>query len=137
MGNIQTRLRQTVLLKVSFVENSLDLIILIKLTITCRLTAILQREETYSLKLKHLSITIPNNFLFELFQILALPTCVQIFLCLYPESNGWLLSWFSFMKLLSNHSIIKWQSWSNLLIKVFKSLSQAKKVVPSNVSGFS
>ena len=62
MDNIQTGLRETILLKTF-------------------LPVFLQREKTHSLKLKSLSITTPNNFCFELSQMFALPIRVQIFLC--------------------------------------------------------
>ena len=93
------------------------------------LPAFVQRDE-YSLKLKSLSITTPKNFYFKLSQIFTSPIRVQMFSCLYPKTSIWHLSWFGFMRLLSNHSTAKWLSCYNLLIKVFKSSSQAKKVVP-------
>ena len=91
------------------------------------LPAFLQREETYSLEFTSLSITTPNNFYCEHSQIFDSPIHTQIFSCLYPETNRWHLSWFSFMQLLSNHSKAKWSCSKQL--KVFKSLSQAKMAV--------
>ena len=84
MDNIKTGLRQLISLKVFFVKNSLDLIILMKHIFQ---QGFLQREETYSLKRKSLSITTPNNFYFELSQVFASPICALIFSCLYPETN--------------------------------------------------
>ena len=49
--------------------------------------AFLQREETYSLKRKSLSITTSNNFYLEPSQIITSPICALIFSCLYPETN--------------------------------------------------
>ena len=84
------------------------------------LPAFLQREETYSFKFKYLSIATTTNFCFELSQIFPSPIRAQTFSCVYPETKKWHLSWFSFMQLLSNHSIAKWLSCSDLQIKVFK-----------------
>ena len=82
MDNIQTGLRRTISLKAFFVEDALDF----KIFINSFLPTFLRREETYSLKLKSLSITIPNNFCFELSQVFT-SIRAQIFSCLYPETN--------------------------------------------------
>ena len=69
-------------LKVFFVENSLDSKILIKRLVSCQLL-----YRVYSLKLKSLSITTPNNFYFELSEIFTSPIRAQEFSCLHPETN--------------------------------------------------
>ena len=101
------------------------------------LPAFLQREETRSLKLKSVSITtliifVLNSPKFLLHQFapkyfyvyilkLTNDNCLDLVSCSYFQTNNEN----NYMKLA------KWLSCSNLLIKVFKSLSQAKKVVSS------
>ena len=46
-----------------------------------------------------------------------------------PETKRWHLSLFSFMLLVSNHSVSKKLRALNLSIKLFRSLSQARNIV--------
>ena len=68
MHNIKTGLQQRISLKVFFVENprfeNLD-------KMDTFLSVFLQRGEIYSLKLKSLSITDPNDFCFKLSQVFS------------------------------------------------------------------
>ena len=80
MDNIKPGLRQTISLKVFFVKNSLDLIILMRQTFSSKLS---YRERKH----KSLSTTTPNNFYFELSQIIISLIFALIFSCLYPETN--------------------------------------------------
>ena len=83
------------------------------------------REEIYQLKPKSIFYNLKKFLFWTLPNFYFNNICPNIFM-FYRETHRWRLSWFSFMWLLLNHSIAKWLSCSNLLIKVFKSLSQAK-----------
>ena len=86
----------------------------------------LHSEITWSSKLRFFPISIPSNFCFSLPPIFSSPILTQIFSCLCPETKRWHLSLLSFMSLVSNHSIAKKASCSNLLIRLFRSLSQVR-----------
>ena len=78
-----------------------------------------------------LSMTLPNNFWLSVSQIINWPTETNSFSYLCPETMRWHLPWFNFMLLFSNHSITSKLSCSSLLIKEYKSLSQAWNVISS------
>ena len=86
----------------------------------------LHSEITWSSKLRFFPISIPSNFCFSLPPIFSSPILTQIFSYLCPETKRWHLSLLSFMSLVSNHSIAKKASCSNLLIRLFRSLSQVR-----------
>ena len=95
------------------------------------LHAFLHSEITWSSKVRFLPISIPSNFCFPLPQIFSSSILTQTFSYLCPETKRWHLSLLSFMLLVSNYSIAKKTSCSNLLIRLFRSLSQAWNVVSS------
>ena len=86
----------------------------------------LHSEITWSSKLRFFPISIPSNFCFSLPPIFSSPILTQTFSYLCPETKRWHLSLLSFMSLVSNHSIAKKASCSNLLIRLFRSLSQVR-----------
>ena len=88
--------------------------------------AFLQSEITWSSKLRFIPISIPNNFCFALSQIFSSAILIQTFSYLCPVTKRWHLSLLSFMLLVSNNSIAKKASCSNLLIRLFRSLSQVR-----------
>ena len=101
-------------------------------------SAFLHNEEAYPSRLKSRSITTPSNFCFGLSQIFAWPIFAKMFSNLFPDNRRWHFSWFNFIWLFSNHSIVNKLSCSNLLIKKFKSFSHAKKSsVVSKIANFS
>ena len=93
---------------------------------TSFLPIFLHSEITWSSKLRFFPISIPSNFCFSLPPIFSSPILTQIFSYLCPETKRWHLSLLSFMSLVSNHSIAKKASCSNLLIRLFRSLSQVR-----------
>ena len=101
------------------------------------LPAFLQKEETYSLKLKPLFITtliifVLNSRKFLLRQFL--PKYFHVYIL--KLINDIVL--ISFMQLLSNYSIAKWLSCSNLWIQIFiasKEVCVIRKI--TDFSGFS
>ena len=71
------------------------------------LPAFLQREITWSSKLRFLPISIPSSFCHAFSRIFSSPILTQSFSCLCPKSKPWHLPLLSFMLLVSNHSIAK------------------------------
>ena len=89
------------------------------------LPAFLRREDACSLKFRFLSISKPKNFGLLLSQFYLFPILAQKFSFLHPETNKKHLSWFNFMLLYSNDSIVRKISCPNLFIKEFRSMLQA------------
>ena len=85
--------------------------------------AFLHSKNTWLSKLRFLRISIPNNFWFSFFQISASSINLNIFMLMPKLKDD--MSFLRLMLLGSNHSVSKNALCSNLLIKLFRSLSQA------------
>ena len=87
-----------------------------------------------------LSITIPNNSILLVSQILSSPMPFTVFLHLSPEIKSWYFSVFSFNYLLTNQLVDRKESRSNLFMRWSRFWSHAEWIciidIAANVSFF-